>query len=1500
MKLSDVEHIRYAITHAHPGTCRALQKIILGEERRLNRRILLDFDGFGLDNGSGAFAGKVQLVRDGSVEEMKAVCVMLSIDSSGDGDAVAVRLINMLNEPAQLAAPLAVDEDEEIEAQAAVEEQEVHIGKLHISEPGEAVQSSIQPVCYSRTIASFEDVQSCVYSYDGSETASLESFLSEFEETADVLGLSESQKLIFGKRLLRGNARLAIQSERGITSWHILKNALKSEFGRTTTQAEVHRLLAGRKLKVNETAIQYYYSMKEIAARGNVDEASLMDYCIRGLPDDDSSCKLFLYEASTVCELKSKLEIYDKNRHMQKQTTGRAFVQTAVPGPALKVQGDFRLKNRTDTVPARRVETGNRERSSNRKCYNCLSEGHLIQFCPHPRRALGSCYRCHSTEHRIQACPMGGVSPSYGRQAPSAGITARTPAVYVPGNRQPPVANVVAIPADQPPEVNRAEPVGQSPDVNIAEHTTRVVSGAVAVPDYVINAQFKEINNHSLYTIIDTGSCISLISKNCLNDSMMINPVTNDAIRYEGVNKSQIVIFGTVDLHLKVDDKEVLVSLRVVDDNTFSYDCLLGRDFISDNNIDIRFGTDVRIKYVGPDVNEIMQIQALEIPSMSDMICVNPDLPYAVQEQVKSVIINKYIDVKNPVLPVTNLELKLVVKEPHVPYSSKLRRYSVEEKGAIESIVKELLENDIIQPSTSQYSSNVVMVKKKDGNYRMAVDFRNLNKITEKYNFPVPHIQDCVEQLRDKLYYTKLDLKDAFHNIKLHPESYKFTTFNTHMGPFEYKRIPYGIKNGTSFFMHFITCAFQELLRQHKILIYVDDIVIATQTLEEHLSILEEVLTILRKNRLELKFAKCEFLRHDITYLGYLINSGGITLSPEHVQAIQDYPTPRNLKQLQSYVGLLSYFRKFIKNFAIISKPLYDLVKSKSVFNWSLECDNAFYELLELLTSSPVLAIYSPELETELHTDASSHGFGAVLVQKQPSDNKFHPIAFFSKKTTPQESKYHSFELEALAIVYALQRFHVYLHGKLFRIVTDCQSLKCTLEKKDINPRIMRWSLILRNYDYTLEHRGSERMRHVDALSRKYETMMITETTFEQNLKILQGVDPEIIKIRERLEVNQDKFFEFNNGLVFRKTNGQSLFYVPSSMENNVIVASHHEVGHQGIHKTMEYISRIYWFPEMRSKIQQVINNCLKCLTYSTIQNRVEGKLHVESKGTLPFDTLNIDYYGPLQQSKNKKKHVFEVIDGFTKYVKLYAVSSANSDNAIKSLQSYFSAYSKPRRIISDRGTAFTSEKFKSFVKDEGIQHVLIATGTPQANGQIERINRSLTPMLSKLSQSPKSWDEQLPSIEFAINNTVNRTINDTPARLLFGREQVQPGANDLRILFSELQKHDRDLETSRRKAAENMKKASESNEKYYNLRHKQPTKYKVGDLVLIRNVDTTPGLNKKLLPKFRGPYVVNKVLEHDRYVIGETDNYQVTSVPYEGVCSPQNMKLWYSLDVNI
>lgn len=1276
---------------------------------------------------------------------------------------------------------------------------------------------------------SYRDVEDTLRSFEGDDTYPVEIWVTDFEESAALLGWNELQKLVFAKKSLKGLAKLFVQSERGITTWSDLKSRLLAEFSTKINSAQLHKMLRERKMKPNESVQQYYLVMKELASRGSIDVESLIEYIIDGIPDATAN-KVVLYEASNLTELKEKLNVYSK-------------IRSKLQGHYHGVQG---VKHRHIATKPEVKKEAEVKREGGMICYNCNEPGHGIRRCPKPRRERGSCYQCGVMGHTKQNCPQQRTTTST-----AAGSAASNTTAYL---------------EDRP----------------------------VSIPCYTLNIKL-EVGQFS--AVVDTGSPISLLCINCIPNSFHLEPY-NENLTFEGINGSRLCILGRLLQKIEINEHITTLNFYVVPSNTIKCNCLLGRDFLCNADFEIVLSDKIELRKrenVSPelDLNVIEELLQIDVADCDPKVKldVNATLGWSINQRMHEVFEQYYLEPVRPCEPLTNLELELVMKPNHQPFFYNPRRLSHNEKEAVKEIINDLLSRNIIRPSDSQYGSPIVLVRKKNGKYRMAIDYRELNKMTERDHFPIPRIDEQIDSLRDKKYFTRLDLKDAFHHIKLKENSIPYTAFVTFMGQYEWVRMPFGLSSGPSFFMRFIYSAFRHLLEENKILMYLDDLLIATETVNENIEILKEVLATMVSNKLELRIEKCKFLLTEIDYLGYIIDHKGIRPNPANVSAITEYPVPRNFHELHSFLGLASYFRKFVKHFATISKPLYDLLKSKESFVWTDEHSHSFEMLKQILITQPVLAIYSPKLATELHCDASSHGYGSVLLQKQ-ADGKFHPVSYFSKRTTQAESRYHSFELEALAIVYSLERFRVYLQGIEFKIVTDCNSLKQTLERKEINQRILRWSLILRNYNFTLEHRGSNSLRHSDALSRQFSVLIITENSFERNLEILQDLDDQIKIIKDKLAEKEDKFFELNNGLVYRKVGNKLLFYVPKSMENNVIQANHEQIGHQGINKTVEYLSRVYWFPDMRAKIKTYITNCLKCITYSTIANRVEGQLKCPDKGNVPFNCIHIDHYGPLEKTQHRQKYIFEIIDAFTKFVKFYPVVSTGADEVIKHLKSYFRTYSRPNIIVSDRGSAFMCEKFRQFLREHSIKHVAVATATPHANGQIERINRSLTPILSKLSTSVSSWDQILSEAEFSINNTVNRTTGQTPAKLLFGVNQLGTVRDNLREILKE-EVDERNLDETRSNAVSKIMQSNEYNTNYYNKRHKTPTKFELGDYVVIKNFDVTPGLNKKLLPKYRGPYVVKAVLDNNRYVIKDPEGNQLTQIPFEGVCSPENMKMW-------
>ncbi|KAK9722218.1 Rab-GTPase-TBC domain [Popillia japonica] len=575
-------------------------------------------------------------------------------------------------------------------------------------------------------------------------------------------------------------------------------------------------------------------------------------------------------------------------------------------------------------------------------------------------------------------------------------------------------------------------------------------------------------------------------------------------------------------------------------------------DIVSNNSSNVMDEGDNHIR-------ELMLIDTTDFNVKPDLN-INSDLDFVTKEQIYD-LVDDYLTCPKPEHPEIDFECRLTVK-PTQPIAFRPRRLSFEEKNKLQAILDDLIERQVIRESCSPFCSPIVLLKKKNGiDYRLCVDFRELNKVTEKDRYPLPLIDDQLDLLRNKNYFTCLDLKNGFHHIKMAEESVKYTSFITQLGQFEFLRMPFGICNGPSVFSRYINKIFKDLIKEKKITIYLDDILIATEDIPEHLEILKRVLRIMSQNLLELRQDKCSFMRRNTIYLGYLIDNQGIKPDPENVRAVREYPIPDTAQKVRRFLGLASYFRRFVPSFAVVAKPLSDLTRKASVFRFGEPELNAFNAIKEKLVKAPILSIYSPELETEVHCDACTKGYGAILLQKQ-KDNHFRPVSYYSRRTTDAEAKFHSYELEMLAIVNALNRFHVYLHGIKFKIVTDCNAVKLALNKKEINPKINRWALILQNYLSELEHREGNKMRHVDALSRVNSILILEENTFEQNLAVTQNLDPVIKELKIGLQISENKSFELRNGVVYKKVKDKILFYVREITENQVIQNCHDNLGH--------------------------------------------------------------------------------------------------------------------------------------------------------------------------------------------------------------------------------------------------------------------------------------------------------------------------------------------------
>ena len=361
------------------------------------------------------------------------------------------------------------------------------------------------------------------------------------------------------------------------------------------------------------------------------------------------------------------------------------------------------------------------------------------------------------------------------------------------------------------------------------------------------------------------------------------------------------------------------------------------------------------------------------------------------------------------------------------PVSQRARRLSAAEKGEANTIIKGWLEEGIIRPSESEYASPIVLAKKKNGSTRLCVDYRLLNKKIVRDRYPLPLVEDQLDSLQGSRVFSTLDLANGFLHVYIEEGSRKYTSFVVPDGQYEFLKVPFGLCNSPSVFQRYVNAIFRDLIARKIVLTYMDDLIVHSLDNETGIENLRIVLDKVSRFGLKINWSKCRFLQTAIEYLGHVIEGGSISPAGEKIKAVSNFKTSTCAKEIQSFLGSSGYFRKYIPGFSVIARPLSNLLRNDVKFKFELEQQQAIQTLKKFLCSQPVLKLYIVGAETELHTDASSHGYGAILMQRDNDDNAFHTVYYASGKTTPAEEKFTSYELEVLAIVKALEKFRVYL-----------------------------------------------------------------------------------------------------------------------------------------------------------------------------------------------------------------------------------------------------------------------------------------------------------------------------------------------------------------------------------------------------------------------------------------------------------------------------------------
>ena len=762
----------------------------------------------------------------------------------------------------------------------------------------------------------------------------------------------------------------------------------------------------------------------------------------------------------------------------------------------------------------------------------------------------------------------------------------------------------------------------------------------------------------------------------------------------------------------------------------------------------------------------------------------------------------------------TNIQHHIALQPHATPRNSPPYRYAPARRRIIEEQIAEMLNQGVITPSKSPWASPVVLIPKKDGSTRFCVDYRKLNEVTIRDAYPLPRIDDTLDELNHAKFVSTLDLRSGYWQVEMDPRSRAATAFVTHKGLFEYVVMPFGLTNAPATFQRLMDVVLAGLKWQC-CLVYLDDIIVYSPTFEQHLCDLNKVLLALAAAKLTLKASKCNFCRREMKFLGHLITPDGIKPDPDLTSTVTQFVQPKKLKDVQAFLGLTGYYRRFIKNYAKIAEPLLKLLRNQKSFptnhhlQWNEYCTSAFQTLKQHLISAPIMNPPDFNYPFILELDACEYGIGCILTQEY--DNRKYVIAYASRTLVPAERNYSAVEREALVIVWATKYFRQYLEGGPVLVRSDCKALEWLKTARDPTGRLARWAMKLSPYHIIIQHRPGTANPNGDFMSRyplpssdaeapQLNTMDLAINIWEgtnilADIQAQQQQDPRLTRIMQRLQThpappltNQQAPYLLLNNLLYktrhlnayqtqRSITNKFLLVIPQSMQALILSWAHDHptAGHAGRIKTLFRLSsRVFW-PTMRKDVFKYVQACSSCQQYKyrNLPTSPPMQLHIV---TQPWHTIGIDIMGPFPPTFRQKKYLLVIVDYFTRWIEIFALRQTTATDIVNILiNEVICRYGVPSYILSDNGPQFVAQLFADICKSLGIGRKLKANYHPQTN-MTERVNRTLKAQIAIYAHDhPGKWDQDIQKFAFAIRTSVNETTGDTPAYLNLGRDPILP-----------------------------------------------------------------------------------------------------------------------------
>ncbi|WVZ97432.1 hypothetical protein U9M48_042972 [Paspalum notatum var. saurae] len=723
--------------------------------------------------------------------------------------------------------------------------------------------------------------------------------------------------------------------------------------------------------------------------------------------------------------------------------------------------------------------------------------------------------------------------------------------------------------------------------------------------------------------------------------------------------------------------------------------------------------------------------------------------------------------------PECDIEFSIELVPGTAPIYKKAYRISGVELLEVKKQIDELLEKGFIR--------KILLTEKKDGTLRMCVDYRGLNAVTVKNKYPLPRIDDLFDQLKGACVFSKIDLRSGYHQLRIRPSDIPKTAFISRYGLYEYTVMSFGLTNSPAFFMYMMNSVFMEYLDKF-VVIFIDDILIYSKTEEEHEEHLRLVLQKLREHKLYAKFSKCDFWIEEVKFLGHVISNGGIAVDQSKVSEVQNWKILEDVKGIRSFLGLAGYYRRFIEGFSKIA-----LLEKNIKFQWTSACQKAFKELKKSILRCFTL------------------GLGCVLMQEGKV------IAYASRQLRDHEKNYPTHDLELAAVVHALKVWRHYFFGQKCDIYTDHKSLKYIFTQTELNMRQRRWLELIEDYDLEIHYHPGKANVVADALSRKSQISLLWarelpdevrstkfvflnntegtvfmefEPTLEQEIRKGQLNDGKIKEIKELIKLDKAPGFRVDaDGTVWHRDR----ICIPNIKSIwDLILKEAHETAysiHPGSEKMYQDLKQKFWWYGMKRDVAEYVALCDVCQKVKAEHQKPAGLLQPLKVPEWKWEEIGMDFIVGLPRTQSGFDSIWVVVDRLTKVAHFIPVKMTYLGAKLAEL--YMSRivclHGVPKKIVSDRGTLFTSHFWKCLHESMGTRLNFSSAYHPQTDGQTERTNQILEDMLRACAiQYGTSWDKSLPYAEFSYNNSYQASIK--MSRLCIG---INLGRNSCLVLRS-------------------------------------------------------------------------------------------------------------------